>query len=73
MTKLADQIARDMREGAFPNKSETTKAEDRARVSYEAFRNGFDGGVLPPEWDKAPAWVRDAIHVAYLQGKLDRE
>lgn len=44
----------------------------RARVAYDAFRNGFPGETWPmPEWEKAPMWVRDVVLVAYLQGTLD--
>jgi hypothetical protein len=74
MTSLSEQIARDMREGVFPKQSDSTKAEDRARLAYETFRSGFrvDAPCPVPHWDDAPAWVRDAVHVAYLQGKLDK-
>lgn len=74
MTSLSEQIARDIRDGAFPKKSEATQAEDRARLAYETYRGGFreDAPCPVPHWDDAPTWVRDAIHVAYLQGKLDR-
>lgn len=44
----------------------------RAKIAYDAFRGGFCGGETPvPHWDEAPTWVRDAVLVAYLQGRLD--
>lgn len=48
--------------------------EDRAKVAYDTFRNGFTGGTPcpAPAWDAAPSWVRDVVLVAYLQGSLDR-
>lgn len=44
---------------------------ERARLAYEVFRNGlrYPGDI--PTWDDAPSWVRDAVIVGYLQGKLD--
>lgn len=49
--------------------------EERVRTAYNAFRNGFsDPFKCPvPQWDLAPAWVRDVTVVAYLQGKLDND
>lgn len=44
---------------------------ERAKLSYETFRDGIKGPTKMPEWEKAPGWVRDAVLVAYLQGKLD--
>lgn len=45
-------------------------SKERAQVAYATFRGGFDHSA-PPHWEDAPAWVRDAVLVAYLQGKLD--
>lgn len=47
--------------------------DDRVAGAYNTFRGGFrDDAPCPvPSWDDAPDWVRDAVKVAYLQGKLD--
>jgi hypothetical protein len=49
-------------------------SEDRIKIAYNTFRSGFsDPTKCPaPSWNDAPAWVRDVVTVAYLQGKLDR-
>ena len=44
---------------------------ERARVAYDTFRRGFRGSAPLPHWDEAPAWMRDVVRVAYLQGALD--
>lgn len=48
---------------------------DRTKTAYGAFRVGFGGGPLsdwaPPNWEHLETWVRDALRVAYLLGKLD--
>lgn len=46
---------------------------DRAQVAYDVFRGGFRKGHpnTPPPWDDLKPWIRDAMLVAYLQGKLD--
>jgi hypothetical protein len=45
---------------------------DRVKVAYETFTGGFAEGKCPaPRWESAPTWLRDALAVAYLQGKLD--
>lgn len=48
-------------------------SETRAKLAYSVFRGGFrEGGPdAPPHWDNLPPNMRDAITVAYLQGKLD--
>lgn len=43
----------------------------RARLAYETFRGGCNDITKVPHWDKTPGWVRDAVLVAYLQGRLD--
>ena len=44
----------------------------RERIAYDAFRGGFRrGAVVPPHWDDLESWMRDALMIAYLQGKLD--
>jgi hypothetical protein len=43
---------------------------ERWQTAYEIYRGGFRKDA-PPHWDDLPSWVRDAIKVAYLQGKLD--
>ena len=45
--------------------------DDRARVTYNAFRDGFDNDCPVPDWDDAPDWVRDVARVSYAQGTLD--
>jgi hypothetical protein len=49
---------------------------DRARLAYETILRGFsepqDAENFIPEWRSAPTWVRDAVRVAYMQGKLDQ-
>lgn len=46
--------------------------DDRAQTAYNAYRNGFSRGhILPPPWNELESWMRDAVIVAYLQGKLD--
>lgn len=44
---------------------------DRAKLAYDTFRGGIKGASKVPEWENTPGWVRDAVLVAYLQGKLD--
>lgn len=44
--------------------------EDRERLAYNTYRGGFSKNH-PPLWQDLEPWVRDAITVAYLQGKLD--
>ena len=45
-----------------------------AETAYYTFREGFGFGAdRPPEWSKLKSWMRDAMIVAYLQGKLDRK
>jgi len=43
----------------------------RVRAAYRAFRDGFVKGH-PPLWEDLSDWMRDAMLVAYLQGKLDK-
>lgn len=45
--------------------------ESRERLAYNTYRGGFSRNH-PPLWQDLEPWVRDAITVAYLQGKLDR-
>lgn len=51
--------------------------DDPKRVmrSYDTFRAGFGEGPLsswrPPHWIELDTWIRDALLVAYIQGKLD--
>lgn len=45
--------------------------ENRERLAYNTYRSGFSKNH-PPLWQHLEPWVRDAITVAYLQGKLDR-
>lgn len=49
-------------------------SEERIVWAYNTFRGGFreDAPCPIPHWDDAPPWVRDAMRVAYMQGKLDR-
>lgn len=45
---------------------------DQPRAVYENFCNGFGSQAnRPPFWKDLEPWIRDAITVAYLQGKLD--
>lgn len=45
---------------------------ERAQVAYAAFRGGFrDDAKAPPHWNDLETWMRDALKVAYLQGRLD--
>ena len=44
---------------------------ERVRIAYNAFLSGFSGFCPAPRWDEASPWVRDALKVAYLQGRLD--
>ena len=47
-------------------------SDERAKLAYSVFRGGFRKDAdAPPHWDDLPTWVRDAVTVAYLQGKLD--
>lgn len=47
--------------------------DDRIKTAYNTFRGGCrEGADVPPHWDELPPYVRDAVTVAYLQGKLDR-
>lgn len=47
---------------------------DRVKVAYETFTGGFADGKCPaPRWEDAPTWLRDALAVSYMQGKLDAE
>lgn len=43
----------------------------RARLAYETFRGGCNDITKVPRWEKVPGWIRDAVLVAYLQGRLD--
>ena len=48
--------------------------EDRVFTAYLAFRSGFsaeNSTRRPPQWDELSTWMRDAMQVCYLQGKLD--
>ena len=48
--------------------------EDRVFTAYLAFRSGFsveNSTRRPPKWEKLSTWMRDAMQVCYLQGKLD--
>lgn len=46
--------------------------DDRIKTAYHVFRGGFRPGAnMPPHWTDLEPWVRDALVVAYLQGKLD--
>jgi hypothetical protein len=48
------------------------KNEERAKLAYDTFRGGFRNNPCPvPHWNDAPAWIRDVVVVAYLQGTLD--
>jgi hypothetical protein len=44
---------------------------ERAEQSYHIFRGGFRTAPPPPHWEDLEPWMRDAVKVAYLQGKLD--
>lgn len=47
-------------------------ASDRTELAYSVFRGGFrKGSHAPPHWADIEPWMRDAMLVAYLQGKLD--
>lgn len=48
-------------------------SDERIKEAFESFTRGVRRpGYTPlPTWDTAPAWVRDAMRVAYLQGKID--
>ena len=39
-------------------------------LAYDVFRNGCTKDK-PPAWDNLEPWMRDAMTVTYLQGKLD--
>lgn len=55
-----------------PSRPVVFDGDPRAKVAYDTFRGGFRGASCPvPHWDEAPAWVRDVVLVAYLQGTLD--
>ncbi len=43
---------------------------DRVRLAYNVLRNGIRKDK-PPEWEILQPWMRDAMLVTYLQGKLD--
>lgn len=46
--------------------------DDRPKMAYSIFRGGLRKDVIPPpHWDELEPWMRDAMRVAYLQGKLD--
>ena len=46
--------------------------QDRAKIAYDVFRGGFRGALrTPPHWDALDSWIRDALVVAYAQGKID--
>lgn len=46
---------------------------EQAKTAYETFRGGFGKNPCPaPPWYEAPRWVRDAVLVAYLQGRVDK-
>lgn len=45
---------------------------DPAKQAYAIFQGGFRSAFMtPPHWDALEPWMRDAIKVAYFQGKLD--
>ena len=47
-------------------------SDDRHKIAYETFVYGCRDKPCPaPVWDDAPAWVRDLVRVAYIQGALD--
>jgi len=43
---------------------------ERHIIAYETVRAGCKNII--PAWDSLEPWIRDAVKVAYLQGKLDR-
>lgn len=46
---------------------------DSAKAAYSIYRGGFREGMkIPPHWDDLQPFMRDALTVVYLQGKLDR-
>lgn len=63
----------------FPDPAERARktivpaALERANFAFNIFRGGFPNGHpnRPPHWDDLPPWIRDALTIAYLQGKLD--
>lgn len=44
---------------------------DRAQLAYNVFRGGFPKEKRTPRWTDLEPWMRDAMLVTYLQGKLD--
>lgn len=43
--------------------------DKRVIDAYHVLRNGCT--EPPPAWDDLPDWVRDAMRVSYLLGKID--
>lgn len=43
---------------------------ERVRLAYNVLRDGIRKD-RPPEWESLQPWMRDAMLVTYLQGKLD--
>lgn len=56
---------------ALYQRGTTMTTAERVKQAYDIFRGGFKDPETMPHWDDAPSWVRDAVTVAYLQGKLD--
>lgn len=47
--------------------------DERAKTAYETLRAGFGKNPCPcPPWDGLEVWMRDALIVCYLQGRVDR-
>lgn len=61
--------------GPCPKPPLPTQEDDGPKVAFNTFRGGFrkDTPCPVPHWDDAPAWVRDAVKVAYMAGKLNAD
>lgn len=47
-------------------------ADDRIKTAYDTFRHGITAKDIPLPWGHLLPWIRDAMRVAYLQGRLDK-
>ena len=46
-------------------------AHPKTKAAYEVFLSVYVGGEKIPAWDDLPSWLRDALAIAYLEGRKE--